>query len=156
MKRANCTGFTIIETLLVIVLLAVILSVTAVNFSKTTLTHRLKVNTDDLVVLMRYAQSQAIADAKSVYMKYDAEKRRFWLEAFDDKDKDVKPLVGRLAKGVSVLDQFELIIDNDEVINFDTDGRIDKVNIALCNKNKCRIVTTSLQRGFIHVLERTK
>lgn len=154
----NPPGFTLIEVILVVVLLAVVVSLSVPQFSKSFQKLQLRQLTQDLAYCMQYAQSRAITQNKEVRLEFDPEFLKYWLT---QQASSLTPpsaatiyenISGRMGRVFSVPANVEIKTD-DTAISFYPDGSIEKQIIEICYKQKCSLITTQEKRGSIEVYE---
>ena len=149
-------GFTLIEIILVLLLLAIVSGLTVPNFSKTYQRLELKKAANDIAYLMRYAQSRAIAKGHQIRFEFAEDFTGYELkEQSSDKkqaDEEFKNISGRLGNHFQV-PQILHVSSEDTVINFFPDGTIDKQRISVCSvkEEKCFTISTQEQRGRVLV-----
>ena len=164
-------GFTLIEILLVVVIMAVITVLTIPNFSRTYAGIELRTAADDLAYRMRYAQSYAVTKNTRARLEFDPLFTQYWLtrttgsllpagrreQSGDDTAPDAfERLTGRLGQSVSLPRDVRLSFeDGDPVLFFYPDGTIDKRRISLCRGDDCVFVSTQKQRGQVHVFKQS-
>jgi len=153
----NVLGFTIIEVMLVMVILVIITGLAAPNFSNTYAGIQLKVTTDDIAYLMRYAQSRAVARGNEIRIEFDSSLRVYWITEEEQSDtyasdKMFNRITGRLGKKNKIPEMLNLEIEKPS-IHFFPDGTIEKVLFNVCLKEQCRIISTKEQRGAVRVYE---
>ena len=143
-------GFTLIEILLVVVIMAVIAVLAVPNFSRTYAGIELRKAADDLAYRMRYAQSYAITKNTRARLEFDPLLTQYWLtrptgslrpkaprgeeQSGDDTAQDAfERLTGRLGQSISLPREVRLSFeDGDPSLFFYPDGTIDKRRISLC------------------------
>jgi general secretion pathway protein H len=75
--RPRSRGFTLIEMIAVVVLLAVILTVVSVSFSKSLSTAKVRAASRDLVAALRYTRGQAIVKGEQKVLTLDLERNSY-------------------------------------------------------------------------------
>ena len=154
-KRAGVfkkQAFTLIELILVVLLLAIIAGLTIPNFVKTYSHFQLAKTADDLSYLMRYAQSRAISKNRVVQLVFSTEFSQYWLEQGDDKGVGFERFRSRLGRTFPVPHEIDIKVEN-QTLKFYSDGSIEKERINVCQEQKCVIVSTQEQRGYIRVFK---
>ena len=157
-KRFFTHGFTFVEILLVVVLLAIIAGIAVPNFSSAYQNLQLKKTTEDLVFMMRYAQSRAVSKNILMRLVLDSDSAQYWLEEqISEKEKDNTSLEegfqkfeGRLGRTFHIPTDFQVQAE-EEMTQFYPDGRIDRQRIYLCHKERCLTISTREQRGAVHI-----
>ncbi|MBI3617245.1 MAG: prepilin-type N-terminal cleavage/methylation domain-containing protein [Candidatus Omnitrophica bacterium] len=94
-------GFTLIEILLVVVIMAVIAALAVSNFSRTYAGIELRKAADDLAYRMRYAQSYAVTKNTRARLEFDPLFTQYWLTrpAGSSRSQRLPPLGEPLAAG---------------------------------------------------------
>lgn len=159
-KNKHVYGFTLIELILAAVVLLVIVGLAIPNFSHTYKNLQLKQCTDDIVYMMRYAQSRAIVKNNQMRIVFNDELTKYWLEEESDEETageqtEFKKFEGRLGRSRSVAGIINLELEENQIF-FYPDGTIDKQYIFVCSQNKadkekCFTISTKEQRGHVHI-----
>lgn len=160
MKSKPCFvgGFSILELLCVIMLIALVAGVTVPHFRNTYKGVQLTIIAQDLVLLMRYAQDRAITQGIKTRVIFDADFSRFWLEEQPRADSsgqgenEFHRPSGRLAKRFEIDPLISLEMDGDS-INFTEDGQIEAKRIYLCQKDNCYTVSTQDQSHRVRIFQ---
>jgi prepilin-type N-terminal cleavage/methylation domain-containing protein len=153
----SLAGFTLIEMLLVVMIVAIISVLSVPRFSKAHQGIILKKQADDIVYLMRYAQSRAINKNKLLQFLFSEEFSSYRiLEAESNDYREISdatfiPFQSRLAR-VRKINSRNFIKSDLRYIHFYPDGQIDRLSFEVCNENKCFAVSTEFQRGNINLL----
>lgn len=157
LKIKSLKGFTFIEILLVVVLLSIVAVLAAPNFSNTYYNFLLSDTSHNLTYLMRYAQARAIAERTIFRLNFDTENSKYWLtKETNPEEEQFKNVEGKLGRIFKISEQLKLECDLD-AINFYPDGRIDKTNIYLNNKNeKFFTISTEAQSGYVQEFDYKK
>lgn len=151
-------GFTLIEVMLVVVVLAVALGVAVPNLSVSWQNFGVQKAADDLAYLMRYAQDRAVRADKQLRMNFVVQARSYALteESIDDRDpsaeKKFQPVAGRWGKLV-VLPEAINMEPTQNSVDFSADGRMSRVRVVLCRQQNCLTVSTQEQSGMVDVLK---
>lgn len=151
------SGFTLVELLLVVVLLAVIAGLSIPRFSQTYKKMQLKQSAENLAYVMRYAQSRSITGNQFVRLLFSSERDRYWIEEQEENENfelEYKRINGRMGQSYAVPDNFNIDFNGD-AIEFNPDGSIEKKFLYICvNENdQCYTVSTAEQRGMVHVFD---
>ena len=150
----NFKAFTLIELLLVIIILGVIAGITVPNFSQAYSGFLVKKSVDDLSYLMRYAQSRAVIQSKTVRLCCDAAEKRFWLEDQDSEstesggERSFQKIAGRFGRTFSLPADVELTCPQEHV-RFLPDGAIDKTRLKISYKENSWTITTAAQKNHV-------
>lgn len=157
-RKNSSFGFTLLEILLVAIILTIIAGMIIPNFSQTYKRLELKRTAQDIVYLMRYAQSLAVTRNIKTRFEFDSEFSKYWLseekpgEDFQASEIKFERITGRLGKIFKIPPKIQLE-SSIQGIYFYPDGRIDKQRIYLCQDLKCLTVSTVEQRGHIWILD---
>ena len=141
------TGFTLIEILLVLLLFGVFAGLAIPQFGPTYSRLQLKETAEDLVYLMRYAQSRAIVRQKKCGLQFDSQMTSYWLiEDRSDPEESLsiesfERMAGRFGRIYHVPEKITIEAD-ETLIRFYPDGTMDKVNIYVSN-NREEVFTIS-------------
>lgn len=151
-------GFTFIEILLVVVLLGVLVTVSIPSFHASFQTLLLKDSTQDMVALMRYAQSRAVVKNETIEFIYDGANRGYALYEFDadqqaaDDQRGLKRISGPRGRVYKIPSELEYEATQDKVV-FTPDGKISPARFYLCLKDRCLTVSTQDQAGRVLLLQ---
>lgn len=113
-KQRHNTGFTLLEILLVVVIVAIVVTIATPQFRKTLTTIQLANTTQDIAQFMRLLRVKASAEKKIYQLKFDLAGRRY---SSQNESRDIP-------SGINVA----LTINP---INFYPDGGIDKASVFL-------------------------
>ncbi len=153
---ARAGGFTLVELVLVVIILAVILGLAVPNFKNSFSRLLLQQTASDLSYAMQYAQSRAIQNGLQEKLVFDEQRKTYVLhEERDDEETGEKEFAaprGRWGRVRAVPGRITLEIVPDE-INFFPDGKIDRLRVYVCQKNDCMTVSTREQTGYVDVYE---
>lgn len=151
--KNQARGFSLIEILLVVVLLSIITVFAVPNFSQTYQSFLLSKTTENLADMMRYAQSRAVMSNKTVQLKFNDDFSGYQLLEFNSEEKSFVAISNRLGRLFDI--SKEMIVSGESAeIAFYPDGTIDLVEVSLCLSEKCYIVTSKVQRGFVTIFEK--
>lgn len=156
-KQQKQSGFTLIEVILVVIVLSVIAAVTIPNFSTSYRHFQLKSAAEQLMYVMRYAQSRAVSKNIMVRLEFDDNNSKYWLTEQDEElsgnEIVYKRVSGRLGKRYSLTNKESLEVDK-QVLNFYPSGQIEKTRLILCNDHdRCYTISTKEQRGHINIYD---
>lgn len=113
-RHRNPVGFTLLEILLVVVIIAIVVTISTPQFRKTLTSVQLADTTQDIAQCMRFLRSKASTEKKIYQLKFDLAGGRY---IAGDESKSIP-------KGVTIA----LTINP---INFYPDGSIDKATVYL-------------------------
>ncbi|WP_440225627.1 pilus assembly FimT family protein [Dokdonella sp. MW10] len=122
---ARVRGFTLIETVAVIVLVGIVATVAAVSFSSSLSSAKIQAASRDLVAALRYTRGQAIVKREQKVLVLDLEKRSYQAPGKGSVELP-KNMVLRLTTA-----QQEIVGDNAGGIRFFPDGSSTGGNIAV-------------------------
>ncbi len=151
MKIKEEKGFTLIEMLLVVLVLAIIAGISIPNFKGTYSGMQLKNEVDQLTYLMRYAQSRAVIKNAPMQVVFISNNRQYRL--LQKKEDEFEKFSSRMGRLYSVSDKISITAQKDH-INFYPDGSIDKERVDVCSDKKCFIISTREQRGYVNVYQK--
>ncbi|MCK5580304.1 MAG: hypothetical protein KAJ18_03435 [Candidatus Omnitrophica bacterium] len=160
-ERESSGGFTFVEILLVVVLLGVVAGLSIPHFSQSYKTLQVQNIANNIVYLMRYAQSRAIIKNTTVRLVFDGPFERYWLEQAQEigqgDEISFARIEGRWGRRFSVSQEVEVSMQ-DSFIKFYPDGKIDKNEASICRdvsqgKQDCVMITTKWQPGYIHLVK---
>ena len=140
-------AFTLVEVILVMLVLGVIAALAVPNFGSSYKNLQLNQAVDQFAYLMRYAQSRAIAKGDVVRLEIDLSAGSYWLTEKEN------PIQGRYGKHKRLSLGFKVEVDEGHVVDFYPDGQIEKQNIIICFHEKCKTISTQIQRGVVHILD---
>ena len=146
-------GFTLLEILLVVVVIGVILSLAAPNFSKGYSRFQINKTADDLLSLSRWAQAMAIGQERVYALTFSNDHRSYGLVRAkiitkpNDQD-GFEPVNGSLGKMHSIPDSLQLDSHEDQ-IKFYPDGTIDTADIQLISSKEKIEISSAQVRGML-------
>jgi len=156
-ERSSEKGFSLVELLLVLSLIAVLAGLAIPNFQslfqKTNVSSAARVVADT----MRYAQSCSITQSQLIQMRVNSSPFSIQLFKKDiDRHGDEEVwsrLDGRFGRREKFGNSLEIRSDL-EVWEFYPDGKIDKGMIEICSEdNDCYVVSTQKYRGRVEIYE---
>lgn len=158
--RGDARAFTLVEIILVLLILTVIAGLSAPNLRKSLTQHQFEKSAEELHNVMRYAQSRAITKGRPVRLVFNDEFTGFWLtedageaEAIVD-SYAFERISGRMGTTWRLPAEISIRTEADiSGLTFYADGRMDKVELAVCKQSRCKVISTKIQRGFIRSFE---
>jgi Tfp pilus assembly protein FimT len=150
LKKQN--SFTLVESLLVVVILGVFVGLAAPSFSKSYSNLQANNTARNIAFLMRYAQARAIAERVNYSLNFDSENRSCWLEKESvDSPGVFKKESSRLAKAIVFPGNISIEAERQTIIFF-PDGKIDSCRIYLKHANDIKLtISTSGQIGYVEI-----
>lgn len=155
-RIASRRGFTLVEILLVLLILTVIVGLTAPNLSRSLTKHQFEKSAEELLNLMRYAQSRAITRGHSVRLVFNDENTEYWLAEDSVSGSDSgneaassERVPGSMGATRRVPGDVVLRTEDIAVLTFYPDGRMDRTELGVCRGGRCKMISTRIQRGFI-------
>ena len=153
-RNVSCAGFTLVEMLLVLLILTVVAGLTAPNLSRSLTQHQFQKSADELLNMMRYAQSRAITKGHAVRLVFNEDYQEYWLtEASanpEASDQAFERVPGRMGAPRLIPDDVTVESDEDlSELTFYPDGRMDRRELGVCKNSRCKMISTRIQRGFI-------
>jgi len=149
-------GFTLLELLIVILIMAVVVGFSIPRFSRTFSHLRLQVFASDVAKLLTYASRRAVARGEMLRIHFDLEGRRYWLAqaqeaAPEGKSERVPDKFGR----ISSMPQGISLDPSAREVTFYPDGRADRFEMLILDNNRqegYRLVT-DVWTGRVKLLE---
>ncbi len=140
LKTSNRSGFTLIEILLVVLILAIVVSVALPKFQGTLSQLQARTAAQNIYELALFAKERAILETTFFKLKYDPTENKVRLLKKNDKGKYTR-YESRLGKPIQIKPPFTLRWTNSaKEILFTPNGESDKVEIHL-NQNSQRLYT---------------
>ena len=144
-------GFSLLELLLVVVILAVIAALSVPSFSGAYSQVLIKKTVDDLAFAMRYAQAQAVTKQKYYQLQFDEPNVNYWLTRADSEEKEnFERISGKMGKTFTIADGIIARPENPTVA-FLPSGDIQKTQIQLEGKSQTFVVSTMDQKNHVLV-----
>lgn len=154
----NKNGFTFVEIMLVVLLLAIIAGLALPNFRQTYAGLKLKTASEDLANLMRYAQSRAVTRGHKIQLEFQEGFSGYLLKenvAVSPEKENYERIKGRFGRRFSFPVAIEAEASQNQII-FYPDGSIDKSYIVVCEPRKesaCMTLSTKEQRGAVLIFK---
>ena len=149
--RISNFGFSLLELLLVIIILAVIAGLTVPHFSQS-YTHVLITKTaDDIAYSMRYAQSRAVTRGHRFQLQFDDTFQKYWIteeESEEQLNPVFKRISGKMGKTYAIPEGVEVRAER-STIDFLPNGNIQKARIQLESKNNVLTISTADQKNHV-------
>lgn len=161
-QQQKNNGFTFIELVLVTIIILVLVGLSAPLFRRPFSNIQLKNTCQELVQLMRYAQTKAIAERKFCRINFDFAKGSFWLTVQDEASAGgfarIKGRWGKrfnLPAGISIVPlEGALMGEGVDYIVFYPDGSCDQTQIKISsNRGTSLTITTQKNVGHVKVEE---
>lgn len=164
-RALRSRGFTLLETMLVVIILAVLAGAAIPNFSQTYRQLRLKKTAEDLANLMRYAQGRAVTKGIPLRLEFDSAGRMCGLTQAEPAGEDeiveaadqhnFQRIAGGMGRKRKTPDGLRIVAEKPQIY-FYPDGRIDKAFIYVCrteNSSACHTISTREQRGYVKIFD---
>lgn len=148
-------SFTLLELLVAMLILMILVGLAVPNFSGTYKKVLLRKSADDLADLMRYAQTKAILTQNLYQLKVEETAGTYWLNERKSDEKKKKttyePVPGW--SGSTKRMPKEVVLKSEQAsVLFHPDGTIDQIEIKLCDKTSCLLVSSAKRRGSVKVI----
>jgi prepilin-type N-terminal cleavage/methylation domain-containing protein len=153
--RAPQAGFTLLELLLVLLILAVVVGMSIPRFRHTFRYLQLQLFASDVARVFTYANRRAVARGETLRIHFDVEGRRFWLLRATEASPGVEfeRIAGKLGRGLSVPGAIFLDSRAREV-TFYPDGRADPFEMLIIEDQEERYrLVTDAWTGRVKLLE---
>jgi len=151
----NKRAFTLVELLLVMVVLSVIVALSVPNFNQTLKRFELKKTAQDMVYLIRWAQSRAIQDNSEYRLVFLDELNSYQiLRADSSQTSSNKKFISipiRMGRVMRVPRSVK--VHAAQAMTIYPDGTLDKVSIELEGQGGKLTVSSREQRGNVFILE---
>jgi prepilin-type N-terminal cleavage/methylation domain-containing protein len=153
-QRAQA-GFTLLELLIVILIMAVVVGFSVPRFSRTFSYLQLQVFAYDVAKLLTYASKRAVARGEMLSIHFDVEGGRYWLAHAQEAspEGESERVAGKFGRISSVPEAISLDPSAREV-TFYPDGRADRFEMFIFNNRQdgYRLVT-NVWTGRVKLLE---
>lgn len=135
-------GFTLLELLFVIIIIAILATISSVSFRKTFNSLQLNNSALELQSFINYLSQRAVVERKNIYLNIDDEKGEYWAMV---KNEEKRIRTFTIPAGIKIETETKQII-------FYPDGTIDSVIIKLINpKGQCISLTTEGVFGGVKI-----
>ena len=130
-------GFTLLELLIVVLILAVVVGVSVPRFSRTFRHLQLQLFAADVAKLLTYASKRAVARGEMLRIHFDVEGRRYWLAQAQEASPKAKfkRVAGKFGRISSVPEAISLHPSAREV-TFYPDGRADPFEMFIFDESR--------------------
>ncbi|MBI4436824.1 MAG: GspH/FimT family pseudopilin [Candidatus Omnitrophica bacterium] len=156
LEMKSLTGFTFIEIMMVIVILAIFVSLTTPRFRTTYLDLELSNHARRLAKLLNYAQERAVIEGKTYRLQVDLIEKRYWLttESAVEEEGKFERLAGRYGRTTQLPFGISLEFEKEEIF-FYPDGSSDPFTLSLRNEEgKQLMLKDGKPFGYVRVEER--
>lgn len=139
--QRSVAGFTLLELMAVIVIMAVVVGFSVPRFQRTFNHLQLQVFANDVARLLAYANQRAVTRGEVLRIHFDVEGRRYWLASVDESGESTR-VASKLNRASSIPPTIFLEPSGREV-NFYPDGRADRFEMAILDDQQegYRLVT---------------
>ena len=153
-QRAQA-GFTLLELLIVILIMAVVVGFSVPRFSRTFSYLQLQVFAHDVAKLLTYASKRAVARGEMLRIHFDVEGGRYWLAHAQEAspEGESERVAGKFGRISSVPEAISLDPSAREV-TFYPDGRADRFEMFIfSNRQDGYRLVTNVWTGRVKLLE---
>ncbi|VAW18006.1 hypothetical protein MNBD_BACTEROID05-137 [hydrothermal vent metagenome] len=150
MRCSISKGFSLIELILVVLLLSVIAGLTVPNFKQSFSNLKLNQTAKDLSYVMRYAQSRAVSKGILIRLEFASAMDSYHLTQVSSGE--YERFKGRMGRDFQISDLIKINFTEGNLIFF-PDGTIEKKEINVCKEERCLLISTKIQRGYVNVIE---
>lgn len=148
-------GFTLLELLIVILILAVLVGVSVPQFRRTFRHLQLQVFASDVAKLLTYASRRAVARGEVLRVQFDVEGRRYWLAMAQgtSPEDEFEKVSGKFGR-ISSVPQSISFESSAREVTFYPDGRADRFEMFIFDDSQSgyRLVT-DVRTGRVRLLE---
>ena len=127
-------GFTLLELMAVMVIMAVVVGFSVPRFRRTFNHLQLQVFANDVVRLLAYANRRAVTRGEVLRIHFDVEGRRYWLASTNGSGESTR-IASKLTRVSSIPEPISLEPSGRE-LNFYPDGRVDRFEMAILDRQK--------------------
>ncbi|MFC1593928.1 prepilin-type N-terminal cleavage/methylation domain-containing protein [Candidatus Omnitrophota bacterium] len=155
-KSYSKNGFTLVELLVVIVILAIIIAVAFPNFRNTFSRLSLRSAASDCAFMIRHTRSRAVMERARYALNFDIQEKQYWITKETVSSSGIfKKIEGQLGKRVVLPTQITLESEKERII-FYPDGSIDSAVISLHGVHKVFTIVINGAVGSVHVFDSKK
>ncbi|MEK6715842.1 MAG: hypothetical protein AABY43_07385 [Candidatus Omnitrophota bacterium] len=130
----SLTGFTFIELLFIVIIIAVLVAVSFPNLRKSFNSIELNSFSREISAVINYLEQRSIVDLTMIHLNIDNEKKEYYAVKAESSERFK---TYRIPEGIRIETE-----GNDEII-FYPDGSIDKVTIRLINSDNQEVILTT-------------
>lgn len=152
------SGVTLVELLLVMILLGVMAALSIPHFSKTYSSLQLQRTAEDMSYVMKYAQMRAITKGHLVRFLLAEDNSKYWIEERageqQSSDEQFVHIRGQWGRTFTIPDEIVVEAKNIGKVDFFPSGQIEGVDVDICLREKCIIVSTQKRRGHVEMFSK--
>ncbi|MFB3107791.1 MAG: Tfp pilus assembly protein FimT/FimU [Candidatus Binatia bacterium] len=139
--KRSVAGFTLLELMAVIVIMAVMVGFSVPRFRRTFNHLQLQVFANNVARLLAYANQRAVTRGEVLRVHFDVEGRRYWLASVNEAGESTR-IASKLNR-VSSIPLTILLDPSGREVNFYPDGGADRFEMAILNDQQdgYRLVT---------------
>lgn len=148
-------GFTFLELLVVVLIVALVVGVSAPRFRRTFRHLQLQLFASDVAKVLTYASKRAVARGEMLRIHFDVEGRRYWLVAAQSAspEREFKRVAGKFGRSSSVPGAIYLD-PSAGAVTFYPDGRADPFEMIIFDNSRERYrLVTDVWTGRVKLLE---
>lgn len=147
-------GFTLLELLVVILIMAVMVGVAAPRFSRTFSRLQLQASAYDMAKLLTYASKRAVARGEMLRIHFDPQGRRYWLAKAQEAPPAGEPeRVGSKFGRISSVPEAISLEPSARAVTFYPDGRADPFEMFMLDRQHGYRLTIDVWTGRVTVRE---
>jgi general secretion pathway protein H len=154
-RRGSASGFTLLELVLVLAIIAVILAVVAPTFSGFAAGRKPQDAAARFVALTHYARSQAIAEGRTYRIILDPAQGQWWLA---NDDSGMSPVAGPYGQMYAAADGVRMetnapLENGQPTLRFESNGRCDPARVRFMGERSTVEVECLLPVDTFHVVD---